>query len=57
MKNKTTFELMERLKAIKIEKQNLENESTLIMQELWERVDDFNIKEKPKTLVKKERDK
>ena len=52
MKNKTTFELMERLKAIKIEKQNLENESTLIMQELWERVDDFNIKEKPKTLVK-----
>jgi hypothetical protein len=52
MKNKTTFELMERLKAIKIEKQNLENESALIMQELWERVDDFNIKEKPKTLVK-----
>lgn len=57
MKNKTTFELMERLKAIKIEKQNLENESTLIMQELWERVPSLSEEEKPKTLVKKERDK
>ena len=53
MKDKTTFELLQRLKKIEIEKWNLGIETTQIMQELWERVDTLDV-EKPKTLVKKE---
>lgn len=57
MKDKTTHDLIQRLKTIAIEKWNLEVESTMIMQELWERVDAFDVKEKPKSLIKKESDK
>ena len=56
MKNKTTFELLQRLKTIEIEKWNLGIESTQIMEELWERVDALD-SEKSKTLIKKESDK
>ena len=56
MKKKTTFELIQRLKTIAIEKWNLEVEGTMIMQELWERVDAFDVKEKPKELVKEVKD-
>lgn len=49
MEKKTTFELLQRLKRIEIEKWNLGMEATQIMEELWRRVDTF---EKPKTLVK-----
>lgn len=54
MKTKTTFELIQRLKTIEVEKWNLEAEKTVIMQELWERVDSFEAKEeeKPKSLIK-----
>ena len=57
MKDKTTHDLIQRLKTIAIEKWNLDVESTMIMQELWERVDAFDVKEKPKSLIKKESDK
>lgn len=53
MKNKTTFELIQRLKRIEIEKWNLGMEATQIMEELWRRVDAF---EKPKELVKEVKD-
>lgn len=53
MKNKTTFELLQRLKTIEIEKWNLGVESTMIMEELWRRVDAF---EKPKSLIKEVKD-
>ena len=56
MKDKKTSELIERLKRIEIEKWNLGIESTQIMEELWRRVDALDV-EKPKTLVKKERNK
>lgn len=55
MKNKTTFELLQRLKKIEIEKWNLGIETTQIMQELWERVDTLDV-EKPKTLIKEKKD-
>ena len=55
MKNKTTFELLQRLKRIEIEKWNLGIETTQIMEELWERVDTLDV-EKPKTLVKEKKD-
>ena len=52
MKNKTTFELIQRLKTIAIEKWNLDVESTMIIQELWERIPALTEEEKPKTLTK-----
>ena len=57
MKKKTTFELLQRLKAIEIEKWNLGVETTMIMEELWRRVDAFENTDKPKSLVKKGSDK
>lgn len=56
MKEETTEALIKRLKRIAIEKWNLDVESTQIMQELWNRVPALTEVEKPKTLVKKERD-
>lgn len=55
MKNKTTFELIQRLKTIAIEKWNLDVESTLIIQELWERIPALSEEDKPKELVKGEK--
>ena len=57
MKNQTTQQLIDRLKRITIEKWNLDVESTMIIQELWDRVPSLSEEEKPKTLVKKESDK
>lgn len=57
MKNETTPNLINRLKRISIEKWNLDIEATQILQELWERVPALSEEEKPKTLVKKERNK
>ena len=54
MKNKKTLELIHRLKTIAIEKWNLEVESTMIMQELWERIPSLEKEDKPKELVKGE---
>lgn len=56
MGNKTTEDLIQRLKTIAIEKWNLEVESTMIMQELWERIPSLENEEKPKTLVKEKKD-
>ncbi len=56
MKKQTTQELINRLKRIEIEKWNLGVESTQIMEELWRRVDAFDVKEKPKELVKEVKD-
>lgn len=53
MEKKTTFELLQRLKRIEIEKWNLGIETTQIMEELWRRVDVF---ENPKELVKEVKD-
>jgi hypothetical protein len=39
LKDKTTFELLQRLKKIEIEKWNLGVETVQIMEELWRRVD------------------
>ena len=52
MKDKTTHDLIQRLKTIAIEKWNLDVESTMILQELWERVPSLSEEEKPKTLTK-----
>ena len=52
MKDKTTHDLIQRLKTIAIEKWNLDVESTLIIQELWERIPALSEEEKPKTLTK-----
>lgn len=54
LKDKTTFELLQRLKKIEIEKWNLGVETVQIMEELWRRVDAL---EKPQTLVRKEDEK
>lgn len=56
MKSKTTFELLQRLKTIEIEKWNLGVESTMIMEEIWRRVDAFDIGDKPKSLIKEVKD-
>lgn len=52
MKDKTTHDLIQRLKTIAIEKWNLDVESTMIIQELWERVPALSEEEKPKELAK-----
>ena len=52
MKDKTTYELIQRLKTVAIEKWNLDVESTLIIQELWDRIPALTEEEKPKTLTK-----
>lgn len=52
MKDKTTHDLIQRLKTIAIEKWNLDVESTMIIQELWERIPALSEEEKPKTLTK-----
>lgn len=52
MKDKTTHDLIQRLKTIAIEKWNLDVESTMILQELWERVPALSEEDKPKELVK-----
>lgn len=57
MKDKTTYELIQRLKTVAIEKWNLDVESTMILQELWERVPSLSEEDKPKSLIKKESDK
>lgn len=57
MKNETTPNLINRLKRISIEKWNLDIEATQIIEELWFRVPSLSEEEKPKTLVKKERNK
>lgn len=57
MKKQTTQQLIDRLKRIEIEKWNLGVESTMIMQELWDRTPSLTEEPKPKTLVKKESDK
>ena len=54
MKKKTTFELLQRLKRIEIEKWNLGIESTQIMEEIWRRVDALD-PEKDIEIIKKER--
>lgn len=56
MKNKTTFELLQRLKRIEIEKWNLGIESTQIMEEIWRRVDALE-PEKDIAVIKSERSK
>ena len=55
MKNKKTLELIQRLKTIAIEKWNLDVESTMIIQELWERIPALSEEDKPKELVKGEK--
>ena len=52
MKDKTTHDLIQRLKTIAIEKWNLDVESTMIIQELWERIPALTEEDKPKSLVK-----
>lgn len=47
LKDKTTLELLQRLKKIEIEKWNLGVETVQIMEELWIRVDAL---EKPQTI-------
>ncbi len=47
LKDKTTLELLQRLKKIEIEKWNLGVETVQIMEELWRRVDAL---EKPQTI-------
>ena len=52
MKDKTTHELIQRLKTVAIEKWNLDVESTMIIQELWDRIPALTEEEKPKMLTK-----
>lgn len=54
--DKTTLELLQRLKRIEIEKWNLGIEATQIMEEIWKRVDGLT-PEKDREIIKKERNK
>lgn len=54
--DKTTLELLQRLKRIEIEKWNLGIEATQIMEEIWKRVDGLT-PEKDREVIKKERNK